>query len=97
VRNILTASQGSLAETLQDQVARNHQLSATSWFRYGDTCYNQFLNFHRIGRKRTVLKELSTDVGAIFGQTDFAHYVRNFYKCLYASKVHAPGITEARE
>jgi hypothetical protein len=38
VRHILSASQGNLAETLQDQVARNHHLSVTSWFRYGDTC-----------------------------------------------------------
>ncbi|CAM6029963.1 unnamed protein product [Sphagnum balticum] len=97
VINILSASQGNLADTLQDQVARNHQLSATSWFRYGNTYSKQFFNFHHIGRKRTLLKELAADAGTITEHTNLAHYVRSFYECLYASKAHTPGIAKARE
>jgi len=97
VRNILSVSQGNLADTLQDQVTGNHQLFVASWFRYGDTCSKQFFDFHRIGRKRTLLKELETDVRTITRQTDLAHYMRNFYERLYASEAHALGTTEARE
>jgi hypothetical protein len=75
VRCVLSASQGNLAETLQDQVARNHHLLATSWFRYGDTYSKQFFDFHRIGKKRTLLKELSIDIGTVSGQNDLVHYV----------------------
>jgi hypothetical protein len=75
----------------------NHQLTATNWFKYGDTCSKQFFDFHRIGRKRMLLKELIIDDGEITGQVDLAHYVRSFYVRLYASKAHAPGTTEARE
>jgi len=78
-------------------VARIHQLSSDSWFRYGDTCSKRFFNFHRIGRKRTPLKELKTEGGDIIGQADLAHYVRSFYKRLYTSEADAPGTLEARE
>jgi len=37
-REILMVAQGHLADLLQEKVARNHQLSSASWFRYGDTC-----------------------------------------------------------
>jgi mannosylglycoprotein endo-beta-mannosidase len=85
-----------MADSLQEQVARNHQLSASTWFRYGDTCSKRFFDFHRIGRKRTLLKELSTEEGEIKGQEDLAHYIRSFYTCLYTSEVNAPGTSEAR-
>jgi hypothetical protein len=67
VRNILSVAQGHLANSLQEQVARNHQLSASTWFRYSDTCSKRFFDFHRIGRKRTLLKELATEDGEIKG------------------------------
>jgi len=44
-----------------------------------------------------LLKELETDAGTITGQTNLAHYVRNFYERLYTSEAHAPSTTEARE
>jgi hypothetical protein len=84
-------------ETFQDQVAHNHHLSSASWFRYEDTCSKQFFDFHRIGRKRALLKELMTDNETVSGQNDFAHYIRNFYECLHASDTHASGTTEVRE
>jgi hypothetical protein len=65
VKNILSVAQGHLANSLQEQVARNHQLSASTWFRYGDTCSKCFFDFHRIGRTRTLLKELATEDGEI--------------------------------
>ncbi len=82
---------------MQEQVVRNHQLSAATWFRYGDTCLKRFFDFHRIGRKRTLLKELSTEDGEVTGQEDLAHYVRSFYTHLYTSEANAPGTHEARE
>ncbi len=97
IREILSVAQGHLADTLQEKVARNHQLSSASWFRYGDTCSKRFFDFHRIGRKRTPLKELKTEGGDITGQEDLAHYVRSFYERLYTSEADAPGTLEARE
>ncbi len=78
-------------------MARNHQLNTATWFMYGDTCSKKFFDFHRIGRKRTLLKELVTEDGEIKGQEDLAHYIRSFYKRLYTSEANAPGILEARE
>jgi hypothetical protein len=86
-----------MADSFQEQVARNHQLSASTWFRYGDTCSKKFFDFHHIGKKRTLLKELTTDEGEIKGQEDLAHYVRSFYTHLYTSEASAPGTSEARE
>jgi hypothetical protein len=97
IREILSMAQGHLADTLQEKVARNHQLSSASWFRYGDTCSKRFFDFHCIGRKRTPLKELKTEGGDITGQEDLAHYVRSFYERLYTSEADAPNTLEARE
>jgi hypothetical protein len=38
VRSILSEAQGHMADSLQEQVARNHQFTAATWFRYDDTC-----------------------------------------------------------
>ncbi|CAN5955466.1 unnamed protein product [Sphagnum jensenii] len=97
IRDILSRAQGHLADSLQEQVARNHQLSASTWFRYGDTCSKRFFDFHRIERKRTLLKELTTEGGEVTGQEDLAHYIRSFYTKLYTSEAHTPGTEEARE
>jgi hypothetical protein len=96
-REIFSVAQGHLADLLQEKDARNHQLSAASWFRYGDTCSKRFFDFHRIGRKRTPLKELKTEGGDITGQEDLAHYVRAYYAHLYTSEASAPDTSEARE
>jgi hypothetical protein len=95
IKNILSVAQGHLTDSLQEQVVRNHQLSAATWFRYGDTCSMRFFDFHRIGRKRTLLKELITEDGEITGRKDLAHYVRSFYMHFYTSEVNAPGTPEA--
>ncbi|CAK9271259.1 unnamed protein product [Sphagnum jensenii] len=97
VRDILSTAQGHMADSLQEQVVRNHQLSASTWFRYRDTCSKKFFDFHRIGRKRTLLKELTTEEGEIKGQEDLAHYIRSFYTHLYTLEAEAPGTSEARE
>jgi len=97
VREILSVAQGHLASSLQEKVARNHQFSSASWFRYGDTCSKLFFDFHRIERKRTPLKELKTEGGDITGQEDLAHYVRSFYARLYTSEANVPGTSEAQE
>ncbi len=96
-REILSVAQGHLADSLQKKVARNHQLSAASWFRYGDTCSKRFFDFHRIERKCTPLKELKTEGGDITGQEDLAHYVRAFYAHLYTSEANIPGTSKAWE
>jgi hypothetical protein len=56
-----------------------------------------FFDFHRIGRKRTLLKELTIEEGEITGQEDMAHYIRSFYTHLYTSETNAPDTSEARE
>jgi hypothetical protein len=97
VRSILSTAQGQMADSLQEQVAWNHQLSASTWFRYGNTCSKKFFDFHCIRRKRTFFKELATEDGEIKGQEDLAHYVRSFYTRLYTSEANAPGTSKARE
>jgi hypothetical protein len=97
VKCILSEAQGHMADSLQDQIAWNHQLTVASWFRYEDTCSKQFFDYHRIGRKRTPLKELTTEEGSITGQANLSHYVRTFYEHLYASKAQNPGTAEAQE
>jgi hypothetical protein len=97
VQDILLVAQGHLTDSLQEQVVRNHQFSAATWFRYSDMCSKRFFDFHQIGRKRTLLKELSTKDEEVTGQEDLAHYVRSFYTHLYTSEANAPGTHEAQE
>jgi hypothetical protein len=65
VRDILSESQGKLAKVFQALVKGNSHLSTTKWFRYGDTCSKIFFDFHRIEKKKTLLKELEVDGGTI--------------------------------
>jgi hypothetical protein len=65
VREILSKSQAKLAKVFQTSVERNSHLSAAKWLRYGDTCSKTFFDFHRIGKKKTLLKELKVDGGTI--------------------------------
>jgi hypothetical protein len=55
VRDILSDSQGKLAEVFQDLVERNRHFFSSNWLRYGDTCFKAFFYFHRIGKKKTLL------------------------------------------
>jgi hypothetical protein len=70
VRSILFDLQGKLAEVFQNSVKRNRRLSSSNWLRYGDTCSKAFFDFHRIGIKKTLLRELATEMGTITGQND---------------------------
>jgi hypothetical protein len=97
VRDILSEFQGRLAEVFQNSVERNHHLTSSKWLRYGDTCSKSFFDFHRIGRKRTLLRELETEEGPIGGQSDLALYVTGFYSKLYTSDSLAQGTMEAQE
>jgi hypothetical protein len=97
VRDILSELQGKLAEVFQASVERNSHLSATKWFRYGDTCSKTFFDFHRIGKKKTLLKELEVDGGTIFNQKDLPHYITRFYANFYEPETHASGTSEAQE
>jgi len=93
----LSKSQGKLAEVFQASVERNNHLSATKWFKYGDTCSKIFFDFHRIRKKKTFVKELEVDGRTIFDQRDLSHYITKFYANLYTSEAHAPGTSEAQE
>jgi hypothetical protein len=61
VQDILSKSQGKLAEVFQASVERNSHLSTAKWFKYGDTCSKTFFDFHQIGKKKTFVKELKVD------------------------------------
>jgi hypothetical protein len=74
-----------LAEEFQAFVARNRHLSSANWLRYGDTCSKTFFDFHRIGKKKALIRELATDSGTVSGQQDLSHYVTSFYARLYMS------------
>ncbi len=97
VQDILFKSQGKLVEVFQASVERNNHLSVAKWFRYGDICSKTFFDFHRIKKKKTLLKELEVDGGTISDQRDLSHYITKFYANLYASEAHAPGTSEAQK
>jgi hypothetical protein len=97
VWDILSESQGKLAEVFQASVERNTHLSVAKWFRYGDTCSKTFFDFHQIGKKKTFLKELEVDGRTISDQRDLSHYITKFYANFYASKAHTLGTFEAQE
>ncbi len=84
-------------EVFKTSFERNNHLSTAKWFRYGDICFKTFFDFHRIRKKKTLLKELKVDGGTISNQKDLSHYITKFYANLYASKVHALSTFEAQE
>ncbi len=97
MRDILSESQGKLAEVFQASIEHNSNLSTAKWFRYGDTCSKTFFDFHRIEKKKTLLKELEVDGGTISDQRDLFHYITRFYANLYVLEAHALGTSEAQE
>jgi hypothetical protein len=97
VRDILSDSQAKLAEVYQNQVSCNQHLSSTNWFKYGNTCSKNFFDFHKLGQKKTLLRELEIESGTVKGQSDFSHHVTEFYSNLYSSEAHLPGTQEAQD
>ncbi len=97
VREIISNAQGELAEIFQANVARNRHLTSANWLRYGDTYSKTFFNFHRIGKKKTLMRELESESGSITGQVDLTHHVTNFYARLYTSEASNPDVVEAQE
>jgi len=86
-----------LGEVYQNQVSRNQHLSSANWFKYGDTCSKNFFDFHKLGQKKTLLRELETESGMVKGQSDLSHHVTEFYSNLYSSEAHLPGTQEAQD
>jgi aminopeptidase-like protein len=58
---------------------------------YGDTCSKAFFDFHRVGKKKTLLKEIETKTRTITSQNDLIQYITEYYMCLYSSDELAPG------
>jgi hypothetical protein len=97
VKGILSDAQGQLAEEFQASVARNRHLSSASWLKYGNTCSKTFFDFHRIGKKKALMRELETDSGTVLGQQDLTHYITSFYARLYTSEARTPSTAEAQD
>jgi len=96
MKSILSDSQGKLAEVFQNLVEHNRHLSSSNWLRYGDTCFKAFFDFHHIGKKKTLLRELETEIGSITGQNDLTQYITEYYTHLYSSDAHTPSTTQAQ-
>jgi hypothetical protein len=96
VRGILSDSQSKLAKIFQESVERNRHLSFSNWLRYGDTYSKSFFDFHGIGKKKTLMRELVTETWTITAQKDLTQYITNFYTRLYSSDAHSPGMAEAQ-
>jgi hypothetical protein len=47
-----------LAEFFQDFVERSNHTLAASWSGYGDRCSRLFFDFHKVGKKKVLIKEL---------------------------------------
>jgi hypothetical protein len=90
-------SQGKPAEFFQASIVRNSHHSSAKWFKYGDTCSKTFFDFHGIGKRKTLLKELKAYGKTIIGQGDFSQYIIRFYANLYTFEKHAPGISKVQE
>jgi len=95
--DILSESQGKLVEVFQALVEHNNHLSVVKWFRYGDTYFRIFFDFHQIRKKKTLLKELKVDGGKMCDQKDLSHYITKFYANLYVLEAHASSTFEAQE
>jgi hypothetical protein len=65
------------------------------WLRYRNTCSKAFFDFHRINKKRTLLKELEIDGRTISKHEDLSHYITHFYANLYESEPHSTNTIEA--
>jgi hypothetical protein len=96
-RGILSDAQGKLAEIFQDSVARNRHLSVARWLKYDDTCSKTFFDFHRVEKKKALIRELETKSGTVMGQSELIDYITDYYKRLYALEASAPGTKEAQE
>jgi hypothetical protein len=92
----LSKSHGALANIFQSTSERSNHLSSSKWFKYGDTCSKTFFDFHRIGKKKTLLKELEAKGGTVSGQAILSQFITGFYANLYASKAHALSIQEVQ-
>jgi hypothetical protein len=97
VRNILSDAQGKLAKVFQDSAACNRHFSSAKWLRYGDTCSKAFFDFHRIGKKKVLLRELETEFGTVTGQRDLTHYITDYYTRLYTLDFRTPSTMETQE
>jgi len=96
VKSILSDLQGKLVEVFQNSIERNRHLFSSNWLRYGDTCSKAFFDFHRIGKKKTLLRKLETETGTITGQNDLTQYITKYYTRLYSSDAHILGTAEAQ-
>ncbi len=96
IHNILFESQGKLAECFQTLVECCNHHSATRWLRYRDTCSKTFFDFHRINKKKTLLKELEVDSRTISRQEDLSHHISKFYANLYTSEPHSLATAKAQ-
>jgi hypothetical protein len=83
-------------EVFQESVERNRHLSSSNWLRYGDTCSKSFFDLHQVGKKKTLLRELETEMGSIMAQKDLSQFITGFYANLYSSNAHLPGMVEAQ-
>jgi hypothetical protein len=97
VRDILSNAQGKLAEGFQDSVVHNRHLSSAKWLKYGDTCSKAFFDFHCIGKKKALLRELGTEYGTSMGQHDLTHFITDYYTCLYTSDALSLDTAKAQE
>jgi len=55
-----------------------------------------FFDFHRVGKKKTILRELVTETGTITAQKDLSQYITNYYACFYSSDAHSLDMAEAQ-
>jgi hypothetical protein len=93
----MSNSQGRLADFFQKFVVHNNHHSSTKWLKYEDTYSKTFFDFHLIGKKKTILKELEAEGEIITGYKYLFQYIIGFYANLYASEAYAQGISEAQE
>ncbi len=66
-------------EFFQALIKHNSHHLAAKWFRYEDTCSKTFFDFHRIKKKKTLLKELEVDGKIISNHGDLSHYITKFH------------------
>jgi hypothetical protein len=75
VTDILSDFQSKWADYVQELVAKSNHSLIANWVRYSDRCPQLFCDFHKLGKKKVLIKELVDEECTLTKQKDLVHYI----------------------
>jgi hypothetical protein len=84
---ILLASQARLTEDFQNDLLRSTHNMVAHWYRYGNTCFKVFFNFHKGCHRCVLINALVANGNVLTVQSKLDLYVQGFYEHLYLTKL----------